>query len=454
MKNKLQGASLSLPLLVLLTILFLSSFKSVEGCTELGHSQPTVDSIRVQHWVEDLAFLKKKFEQEHFELFRVMKKKEWNAKFERLIGRVDQLKDHEVITETMKILSEVGDGHSSMYPPFQGEYHFHQIPISFHNFSDGVFVKGASPEYKELVGKQVVSIGNVPIDEIMERLKTITPRDNDQWINVLGLEVYLTLPEILYALKLTDDLENVKITLRNESFVDITYSISADLFDINSARNISVQPGWPSARDQTANPTPLYLKRTTDFPKDFYWYEYIPDYSLVYFQLNVIIDKPDESLSSFTKKLFQFIENNKVQRLVVDIRLNSGGNNQLTDVLLDKISGDETINRKGHLFVVVGRRTFSAAMNLATRLEQRTNSIFVGEPTGSSPNFVGEDNRITLPHSGLFASASNRYWQDSFADDKREWITPDILNYLTSRQYMDNIDPNMDSIFEYITETE
>ena len=44
----------------------------------------------------------------------------------------------------------------------------------------------------------------------------------------------------------------------------------------------------------------------------------------------------------------------------------------------------------GHLFVIIGRRTFSAAQNTVNMIEKNTNATFVGEPTGSRPNFVGE----------------------------------------------------------------
>ena len=45
---------------------------------------------------------------------------------------------------------------------------------------------------------------------------------------------------------------------------------------------------------------------------------------------------------------------------------------------------------EGKFVVIIGRRTFSAAQNLATRLDLKTNAVFVGEATGSKPNHYGE----------------------------------------------------------------
>lgn len=62
------------------------------------------------------------------------------------------------------------------------------------------------------------------------------------------------------------------------------------------------------------------------------------------------------------------------------------------------------INQRGKLFVIVGRQTFSAAMNGAAEIERHTNAIFVGEPTGSSPNFVGETIGVNLTYSKMRGS--------------------------------------------------
>ena len=45
------------------------------------------------------------------------------------------------------------------------------------------------------------------------------------------------------------------------------------------------------------------------------------------------------------------------------------------------------------------RLTFSAAQNTVTAIERETSAIFVGEPTGSRPNFIGEAIDFELPCS-------------------------------------------------------
>lgn len=96
---------------------------------------------------------------------------------------------------------------------------------------------------------------------------------------------------------------------------------------------------------------------------------------------------------------------------------------------------------------MTGRATFSAAQNFINRLERRLPAMIVaGEPSMSSPDFTGEDNPVHLPFSGLTASISNRYWQDSAADDRRPWIAPALPVALTSRDWLENRDPVLDAV--------
>ena len=65
--------------------------------------------------------------------------------------------------------------------------------------------------------------------------------------------------------------------------------------------------------------------------------------------------------------------------------------------------------------------------NARSWLADHTPARFVGEPTGSSPNFVGETVPFRLPYSGFTVNVSDLYWQTSWPMDHRTWIPPDLL---------------------------
>jgi tetratricopeptide (TPR) repeat protein len=94
-----------------------------------------------------------------------------------------------------------------------------------------------------------------------------------------------------------------------------------------------------------------------------------------------------------------------------------------------------------YLFVLIGRRTFSAAQFLATQLEDWTEAVFVGEPTASRGNGYGDSHRIVLPQSGITVRVSTLYGQLSDPRDTRPWTPPEVATELTFDDYRHNRDP-------------
>jgi hypothetical protein len=131
------------------------------------------------------------------------------------------------------------------------------------------------------------------------------------------------------------------------------------------------------------------------------------------------------------------------------MRWNPGGDTTITPPLIRGLIRSDKINVRGKLFVIIGRRTYSAAQNVATFIERETNAIFVGEPTNSSPNFIGEDNAFELPYSKIMANASDYYWQISWPFDHRTWIAPLLYVPPAFEDYRTNRDSAMEAILSY-----
>jgi hypothetical protein len=88
-------------------------------------------------------------------------------------------------------------------------------------------------------------------------------------------------------------------------------------------------------------------------------------------------------------------------------------------------------------------------MMAAVMLERQTGTIFVGEPTGASPNHFGDSNLFTLPNSGATMMHSSIYWQLSDPDDDRPWIAPDIPVKLLSKDFISGRDPALETILAF-----
>jgi tetratricopeptide (TPR) repeat protein len=168
----------------------------------------------------------------------------------------------------------------------------------------------------------------------------------------------------------------------------------------------------------------------------------------VYVQFNHVANKDEETLDAFTKRLFAFVEQHAVDRFILDLRLNRGGNGQLNRCLLLGIIRS-SIDRKGRLFTIIGRGTWSAAQFLVGDLEKYTNTVFVGEPTGGKPNSYGDSHKIVLPKSGIAVRVSTLWWQGD-ERDKRQWVAPQIATALSFQEYRSNADPALNAVLNYV----
>jgi hypothetical protein len=399
---------------------------------------------RDEGWRFDLALLEREVNRKGYTygISRPISKEEFHAAVKTLSDQVPKLIDPEMVIAIMKLMRSLGDGHTGLLaPPQQPDYAL-ALPIQFYLFKEGLFVIGSDPKYKDLLGAQVLSLGGHTVDEVMKSLDQVISRDNEMWPSQLGPYHLRNLP-LLRGLGLVSDIRKIELRIRDAKGVNRTATVEADS-DHPSIWN-EFPANWITYAQSLGTPLPLYLKNT----KSTYWFEYLEDRRVLYFQYNRVQNDQQEPLAKFSERLFKFIDEHEVDKLIIDMRWNNGGNTFLSRPLLYGLIKNDKVNKRGKLFVIIGRRTFSAAQNTSSFFERHTNAIFVGEPTGSSPNFVGEETPFTLPYSKITVNVSDLYWQSSWPQDNRTWIAPQIYIPPTFAAYRENRDAALDTIMQY-----
>lgn len=396
---------------------------------DLAATADTSKMSRDEAWRYDLKFLNREVMRIHINPFQVTPK----AEFERYVRNLDRdipkLTDNQIMASFVKYMAMVGDGHTGVRP-FSGA--LKTIPVQFYLFEEGLFVTAAAPEVKELAGAQILEIEGQSVDAVREKIAPYMQRDN-----AMGLKVAvarLTVPQFLNGIGVAPDPEQLKLKIKDSAGATREVTLKS--------QTGAVTEEWATARDKTS--PMLYMKSQ----RLNYWYEYLPAEKLVYFQYNAVANQGDESIATFAGKMFKFIEENDVEALVVDCRWNGGGNSFLNKPLTHGILKSK-VNKKGGLFVVIGRQTFSACQNFVTDLERECEAIYVGEPSGSRPNFVGESIRFSLPYSKMTGTISDLYWQRSWPMDNRMWIAPDLPTPPSFEMLRKNLDPAMEAIRAY-----
>jgi C-terminal processing protease CtpA/Prc len=165
----------------------------------------------------------------------------------------------------------------------------------------------------------------------------------------------------------------------------------------------------------------------------------------LYFKYNICKEMEDESVQAFTERLLHAMRENAPEKLVIDMRNNTGGNSTLLDPFIDSLAKCDLINQHYRIFVIIGRDTFSSALLNVFSLRNKTQAILVGEPTGGKPNCYGEVLRIRLEQSGLRISYSTKYYH-LIEDDLMPSLYPDVQKEYAIQDYIGLSDPCMEYI--------
>ena len=407
--------------------------------------QATAQSdLTTKQWQEDLRYLQHTVHKDYSFLFVKTSAEAFNEKVEKLYNDIPKLQEHEIVVGLAKIVSSFEYGHTFLGFR-QMEKKFLELPLNLYYFSDGVYIQGAHMDYSSAVGAKVLRIGDKPIEEALEAVYPVVSAENEQFFKAYGLQ-YLNSPEILHAQRIIDELSNsVEFTLEKEGKVfKQTFHVLPENTNLPRSYGYILQDGdWLDARDQDT--TPLYLKNLDKI----YYYEYIPEKKTVYVRQSQIQDDPSENIPAFYDRVFDFIENNDVERLVIDVRLNGGGNNYKNKDVITRIIRSEKINQAGNLFVIIGRRTFSACQNLVNELDNYTNAMFIGEPTAENINFYGDNRRVELPNSKIPVHLSFAWWQDKAPWEGGTWAVPHLAVDLSFDDYRSNRDPVLEAALSF-----
>ncbi len=393
-------------------------------------------------WQEDLRFMAEQMREKHKNLYHSLSPQEFSAKVEALNASIATLTRAQVIVGMAKIVAAVGDGHTNIYPTRDPRIGFHTLPVAFTFFGNQLYVRMVREAQRSLLGARVLRIGHLDIDDAYAAVKTIIGHENDggarYWAQYL-----LAMPEVLEALHVTSQLEDVPLTLatsHGQIQVTLHPSETVEVMSGDTSTLFSRRKGWIDVRDFAAGPDPLWL-REIDVP---FHFEHMGN--LLYVQINKVSNGPDETLAQFAQRLHDEIANTKPDKVAIDLRQNRGGDGTLIVPLVRSIIQSESIDRRGHLFGIIGPATFSAAQMLTDALERYTNITFVGEPSGSKGNTYGDSRKITLPNSGITVRVSIYYWQDWYPWDKRDATIPQISAPLTLEGYRQKTDPALQAI--------
>jgi hypothetical protein len=384
---------------------------------------------REEKWRGDLKYLFVELPKRHKNLFFKITRQQFDREIAGIIELVPKLSDSEIKLALRRLTAMIGDPHTRISYNVEKTY-----PVTLYQFSDGVFVVAATEEYKSALGAKLIKIGETDIERAIEAVRQFVTFENE-WRFKQQFPDYLTDPENLYLLKI--------LPSANEG--DFTFDDRNGNQFVVRLQPVSTKEGikFITPFDSPPGKTPLYLRN----PERYYWYEYLPDSKTLYLNYRRCANMPSQPFNRFAAAVSNFMDKNPVERMMIDLRLNGGGNSIIFEPLIKALSRRRDVNQRGKLFVLMGRSTFSSACLNALELKRETKAILVGEPTGQRPNFYGEVETMTLPHSKLRVHYSTRYFKTRDGDPPA--LAPDIQVEPSSSDYMSGRDPVLERALNY-----
>jgi hypothetical protein len=400
----------------------------------------------VARWRADLDTLRRELPLRHPAPFLNLPRARWDSAATALAQQLPSMSRNQALVGFMRLVASVGDAHTVMDPGPALGLRFYGLEL--YAFDDGLFVRRADSLHASLAGAKVLRIGRVSADEAIERVAPLIPHENEWWVRAWA-PFQLMIPEVLDGLGLAADVEHLPLVLERDGRVDtVRIAPAGRIADQHGHGPAPIEMGgWTSMR--TA-PAPWWEQE----PEQPLWWRFDPPTRTLYVCMRAVAPSP----GTFTNRpqwdrIFALADSVAPARFVIDLRENTGGNGALNRYPVQQLLRRPGLDRPDRLFVIIGRKTFSAGQQFTNLLEAWTQSTFVGEPSGQRPSQYGDHRPLVLPVSGMTVQISSIFHQAPNEFDDRSFVPPRIYAPLDSKSYRDGLDPAMAAILSPDTAT-
>jgi tetratricopeptide (TPR) repeat protein len=423
---------------------------------------PLSAGLTAAQWQADLDELVSLIETHHPDPYHHVSEERFDEQVKMISRGIPKAGPIEIQMEFLMLVSMLRDRHTNLHPTDPGGFN-HWLPLYFYGFSDGFYVTSATEPYKELFGKRILAIGCTAIEEVFEATADFHASDSD--MGRLQNTYYMSSLDVLKALTITGSTSSVEVTYLNEDgtkgkmtveAVEIPYNLQnakgygemygpadRELFPsyYMPYREMNVSE-WRSRSVEGNSDIPHYLRVRSG-----YWFDYLADEKTMYLAITYSTHNERNGFNSFgdfLDQVFAVLDANPVEKVIVDVRYNPGGDGSVTLPLVHEFIKRENINQPGRLFVLVGRKTYSAAQMIYAEMLKHTHALLVGEPPGAPVNGYGDPGTYHLSNSEMELNISNAYWQMGHPNDESWYPKIDLPFEFSGKEYVQGKDRAME----------
>jgi hypothetical protein len=406
---------------------------------QLSAQTTTAPPVSKEQWHEDLKFLATELPKRHANAFHFIPKAVFVQEVSQLDRTLNDLNRDEFFVGMDRIENSIGDGHTYIRVPADAPI----FPVHFERFGEYYRLVSTRdvPGPRDALGGRLLKIDDTQVNRAQKLLLTLTPADETQALRNVRATALLNDGMVLHGLGITSDRDTVRYIVLTDAGSEVTLEYHGEA---NQFRGVSItdilETGWLRAVVHPA----LYLQQ----PDQDFWCTYLQASKTGYCNFRSYKD-----LKHTARALTALVQHEHSDNLVIDLRLNAGGDfEQGLKYVVNPIRRMSKINRSGHLFVLTGPGTFSAAMANAAHFRKRTRAILVGQPIGEKPNSYQEARETVLPNSQWVARYSVRLYR--FVRGEENLIRPDREIAETWADFQAGRDPVVDWVLGTISDAQ
>jgi hypothetical protein len=295
-------------------------------------------------WENDIRYLADKLPQYHKDFYKIITK----SKFDRIItSNLENVKNYnneQLTLSLFEILASLHVAHSDISFPndktIRDNFKFKIFPILGEWFSDGFYITKTMPDHAYLFGKRLLKIDGIPISTILKKISKYISFENEARLRNISPDFLLS-ADILFYSGVTKNISEAEYVFASMNSVKLK-SISTS----NYSKFISLEDHKKNIESEFAQ-----LKNKN------YSFKYLKDKKILYFQYNKCRNDKSNPFKEFNDSLFSFIENNAVEKLVIDLRYNGGGNSAVLEPFIKSIMNHKSLNIEGKFFALISNQT-------------------------------------------------------------------------------------------------
>lgn len=354
-------------------------------------------------WQEDIDFYAEKLVEGHIDPFHTLSQASFEDEIVRIRESISHKTENEILIELMRLTRKINDGHTSF--PLWGREHA-SFPLRLKLFGNDLYVLSTTSEHEDLLGSKLISINGAPSFEVVRLLSEISPFSENEFSTAVRAASYLPNANVLSGLGI----------VKNGGEAKFVFNVQGENKEVNLKPRNS-----PKLDAQISHLNDAIFSADEKVDNNL-WYGSSSDKKTVYVKFRRYTS--NSKMERFAKSLLDFIDKNRSENLIIDLRDNYGGDFFVGLKLAQLLVLADTINWRSGVYTLIDNVTFSAAMSNAAQFSQILNSKLVGSPTGAKPSGYQDMGQFALPNSKLEVTFSKRLY--SFKDAQRDALYPDV----------------------------